>query len=71
MVETRAKGYDLLIVSSKKIAQELQKRGVQAIYIPEFTNSEKFYFEPREELVQDIIFVGNFHFFREGPIYTL
>ncbi|MBO6282203.1 MAG: glycosyltransferase [Alphaproteobacteria bacterium] len=63
-----AKKVDYLVVSSPKVVEALHKKGIQAEYIPEFTNVEKFYPDFQENKHTDVLFVGNFHFERKGPL---
>ena len=67
-VERAALKVDVLVVSSLKIWQKLKERGVKAYYIPEFTNPDKFYTDFDAKKQNEILFVGNFHFLREGPL---
>ncbi len=54
--------YDLIAVASPTYAEELRQHGVNALYVPQFTNPEKFYPAPEKELATDILFVGsNWH----------
>ena len=54
--------YDIIAVASKTYAKELNDNNINAIYIPQFTNPQKFYPDPQEELKTDILFVGsNWH----------
>ena len=54
--------YDIIAVASKSYTEELNNFGINAIYIPQFTNPEKFYPAPKNELKTDILFVGsNWH----------
>jgi hypothetical protein len=54
--------YDVLAVASVKYAKELQEAGINAYYVPQFTNPERFYPEVVDELRTDILFVGsNWH----------
>lgn len=56
------RNYDILAVASPSYATELRKNGIKAIYIPQFTNPEKFYPAPDKNLKADILFVGsNWH----------
>lgn len=71
MVITKSKGYDLLAVSSQKVVSALRDKGIDAFYIPEFTNSEKFYYEAGHAPSSEVLFVGNFHFQRQGPLALL
>lgn len=62
---------DYLIVSSPKVVEALQKKGIKAEYLPEFTNVRKFYYDFRAEKQTDMLFVGNYHFKREGPLIAV
>lgn len=54
--------YDLIAVASPSYADKLNKVGIKALYVPQFTNPEKFYPAPDENLKTDILFVGsNWH----------
>ena len=54
--------YDIIAVASQKYTNELNEYGINAIYIPQFTNPQKFYPAPKDELKTDILFVGsNWH----------
>ena len=54
--------FDIITVASKSYTEELNKFGINAIYIPQFTNPEKFYPSFQEDLKTDILFVGsNWH----------
>lgn len=54
--------YDIIAVASKTYADRLKYSGINAIYVPQFTNPQKFYPDPEDNLKQDIIFVGsNWH----------
>ncbi|MBP3688042.1 MAG: glycosyltransferase family 1 protein [Alphaproteobacteria bacterium] len=62
MLDDDWQNFDILAVASASYAAELNKNGIKAIYVPQFTNPEKFYPEPVEELKTDILFVGsNWH----------
>lgn len=54
--------YDLIAVASPSYTEELKVAGINAIYVPQFTNPERFYPAPDEALKTDILFVGsNWH----------
>ena len=54
--------YDLIAVASSSYAKTLQKNGINAIYTPQYTNPDKFYYSPDDNLKTDILFVGsNWH----------
>lgn len=54
--------FDVIAVASQKYAVTLNEAGIKAIYVPQFTNPQKFYPNPDKELETDILFVGsNWH----------
>lgn len=54
--------YDIITVASSSYAKKLNEVGIKAFYIPQFTNIEKFYPAPQDDLKTDILFVGsNWH----------
>ncbi|MCM1323917.1 MAG: glycosyltransferase [Acetobacter sp.] len=54
--------YDIIAVASLSYAEELKQNGINAVYVPQFTNPEKFYPAFTEALKTDILFVGsNWH----------
>lgn len=54
--------FDVIAVASPSYAAELNRAGIKAVYVPQFTNPEKFYPAPDLALASDILFVGsNWH----------
>lgn len=54
--------FDVIAVASPAYAAELNRAGIKAVYVPQFTNPEKFYPAPDPALASDILFVGsNWH----------
>lgn len=54
--------YDVIAVASPTYAAELKAAGINAVYVPQFTNPEKFYPALEDGLKTDILFVGsNWH----------
>lgn len=54
--------FDVIAVASPAYAAELNRAGIKAVYVPQFTNPEKFYPDPDPALAVDILFVGsNWH----------
>lgn len=54
--------FDVIAVASPAYAAELNRAGIKAVYVPQFTNPEKFYPDPDPALASDILFVGsNWH----------
>ncbi|MCT4552680.1 MAG: glycosyltransferase [Alphaproteobacteria bacterium] len=53
------KNYKGVFVASKNYAEDLRKVGVNAFYVPQFTNPNKFKEEKDDNFKHDILFVGN------------
>ncbi len=54
--------FDLIAVASLSYTEKLNRAGINAVYVPQFTNPEKFYPAPDPTLTTDILFVGsNWH----------
>ena len=64
-------GIDVVISASHSFTEELKKSGIEAYYIPQFTNSDKFYPDFREELKSDVFFVGVNTHYRKAWKYLL
>ncbi len=63
--------YDIIAVASKKYAKQLNDYGINAIYVPQFTNPQKFYPNFKSELKTDILFVGSNWHDRTSLRYTI
>ena len=66
-----AKGSDAIALASKEIALMMQKKGYNAYYLPQFTNTDRFYRDVDEKLLSEVLFVGNYHFRREGVVWAV
>ena len=53
-----------LIVASQKISDALNARGIETYYIPQFTNTSRFYYDFDEKLKSEVLFVGMNNFYR-------
>lgn len=53
-----------LIVASQKISDALNARGIKTYYIPQFTNTSRFYYDFDEKLKSEVLFVGMNNFYR-------
>ena len=60
------KEIDAFAISSKKLINKLKERGINAYYVPQFTNPDKFYPDYTEELKSEVLFVGNNLFYRKA-----
>lgn len=63
-LETSAKKVDALVVASQKLSDALNARGIRAFYIPQFTDTKRFYYDFDEELKSEVLFVGINTFYR-------
>lgn len=63
--------YDVIAVASSSYAEELNKNGIEAVYVPQFTNPNKFHPDLYEELKTDILFVGSNWHERTSLLYAL
>ncbi len=63
-LEESAKKVDALVVASQKLSDALNARGIRAFYIPQFTDTKRFYYDFDEELKSDVLFVGINTFYR-------
>lgn len=66
-----AKGSDVVAVASKDIALALREQGYNAYYVPQFTNKDRFFRDIDEGLKSEVLFVGNYHFRREGVVWAI
>ena len=66
------KSFDFIAVASSKYPAILRKEGLNAAYVPQFTNSSRFKPEPNEKLKSKLLFVGNaYHNFRLAVKYAV
>ena len=52
--------YDAIAVASMPYTEKLKKAGYKAYYVPQFTDTAKFYREYKEELKSDVLFIGTY-----------
>jgi len=57
---------DAVVMASKRITTEAKKQGVNAYYVPQFTNTQKFYVDIDEALKSEVLFVGQNDFYRKA-----
>lgn len=57
-LQTELWDYDLIAVASPKYQKQIDKLGIKTIFTPQFTNSDKFFYEYDETKAHDILFVG-------------
>ncbi len=50
--------YDVLAVASKSYTKKLQQAGFNAYYVPQFTDTDNFYYEFDETIKSEVLFVG-------------
>lgn len=54
--------FDIIAVASKTYQEKLNQKGIKSIFIPQYTNPQKFYPNYDENIKNDILFVGsNWH----------
>jgi len=61
------KNFNALVVSSKKVYEQIKTQCPTLYYIPQFTNIHKFYDDFEEKFKSDVLFIGNAHFERIAP----
>ncbi len=55
-----------IVTASKELADNLRKHNVNAYYIPQFTNTKRFYPDYDESLKSEVFFVGVNSFYRQA-----
>lgn len=63
-VAVSARQADALATASQKLAEQLRAKGIPAHYIPQFTDTARFYPDFEESLKSDVLFVGANTFYR-------
>lgn len=53
------KNVDVVFTGSLKKSREYQAMGINAHFLPQFTRLDKFYYDPKPELKNELLFVGN------------
>ena len=61
------KGYDAVATASKSLSEAMTQKGLLTTYIPQFTDTTKFYPEYNEGLKSDVLFVGIYAPYRRAP----
>ena len=61
------KNYNAFAVSSQKLYHFLENKCPNLSYIPQFTNTERFYPDYDEKVKSEILFIGNAHYKRKTP----
>lgn len=64
VVAESARKADALATASQKLAEQLRAKGIPAHYIPQFTDTARFYPDFEESLKSDVLFVGANTFYR-------
>lgn len=57
-LQTELWDYDILAVASPTYQKEIEKLGIKTIFVPQFTNPKKFFYEYSPDKAYDILFVG-------------
>ena len=63
-VAESARQADALATASQKLTEQLRAKGIPAHYIPQFTDTARFYPDFEESLKSDVLFVGANTFYR-------
>ncbi len=61
------KDFDAIATASESLADALKSLGLNAFYIPQFTNTSKFFPDYDETLKSEVFFVGRFAQYRRAP----
>ena len=59
-IKPELKNVDTVVVASKKMEKHLRANGVEVYYVPQFTNTKKFYPDYEEDKKSEVLFVGNY-----------
>jgi spore maturation protein CgeB len=70
-LQTELWNYDLIAVASPTYQKKMAIYGIPVIFTPQFTNPDKFYQAPADELKTDILFVGSNWHNRTSLLYAL
>lgn len=57
-LQTELWDFQLIAVASPTYQKEIEKLGIKTIFVPQFTNPHKFFYEYDENAAYDILFVG-------------
>ncbi len=57
-LQTELWNYDLIAVASPTYRNEIDRLGIPTIFVPQFTNPDKFFYEYDKDKAFDILFVG-------------
>jgi len=63
--------FDFIATPAKEVFYQLKNNGYQTAFIPQFTNPDKFYFEPDDKLKTDLLFVGSTWYDRISALYAV
>ena len=63
--------FDLIATPAKALLPELRKKGHKAVFVPQFTNPEKFRPEPDTALQSELLFVGSPWYERVSVTYAV
>ena len=63
--------FDFIATPAKAVWAQLQQFGYPAEFVPQFTNPQKFKFEPKEELKTDLLFIGSCWYDRISALYAI
>jgi spore maturation protein CgeB len=70
-IKNELKNVDAIAIASEKLASALKNKGFNTYYIPQFTNTEKFYPDYDNDKKSEVLFVGNYLSYRTAVPTTL
>lgn len=62
---------DFVMTSSETLYKNMSALNQKISYLPQFTNTQRFFPDYHEELKSEVLFVGNYHFYREAAVTAL
>lgn len=63
--------YDYIATPAKALLAKLKNYGYPASFVPQFTNPQKFKYEPNDELKTDLLFIGSCWYDRISALYSV
>ncbi len=57
-LQTELWDFELIAVASPSYQKEIEKFGIKTVFVPQFTNTDKFFYEYDKAAAYDILFVG-------------
>lgn len=70
-LQTELWNFDLIAVASPSYQKQIDKLGIPTVFVPQFTDDEKFFYEYDEHTAYDILFVGRPGYERISPKWAI